>query len=147
MNDKEFYNRRSYSSRCKITGLGVKNCYCYYCDKWRFDNHPDSKKQPVKVTSDLKHPLRIAAINVADEAINLLVQKHKDYGPNSISLSPGGPLNGLIVRLHDKVQRADNLLRTDSKPNNESLRDTFIDILNYAIISLLVVDKQWDQCK
>jgi len=40
---------------------------------------------------------------ILDTAGNLLIRKHKDYGPKNISHSPGGALNGLRVRMHDKV--------------------------------------------
>ena len=77
------------------------------------------------------------------EAQALLIRKHNDYGPKNISHSPGGPLNGLRVRMHDKLARINNLLDNSKDPENESLRDSFIDLANYAMIALLVIDKQW----
>ena len=49
----------------------------------------------------------------------------------------------LSVRINDKVQRLLNLTTTDKEPNNESLEDTFMDIANYAVMSLIVKRKQW----
>ncbi len=51
-------------------------------------------------------------------------KKHKDYGPTNISLSPGGPLNGLRVRMHDKTARINHLIDSGATPENESLRDS-----------------------
>jgi hypothetical protein len=82
---------------------------------------------------------------VYDDAEKLLLKKHKDYGPKNISMSPGGALNGLRVRLHDKLARLNNLYDAGVEPENESLEDTFIDILNYAAIGLLVLKDQWDK--
>ena len=79
-----------------------------------------------------------------DELGVLLLSKHEDYGPKNISDSPGGPLNGLRVRLHDKLARLNNLIDNNSKPNHETLEDTFMDMANYAIIGLLVLRGQWD---
>jgi hypothetical protein len=73
----------------------------------------------------------------------LLQRKHADYGPNNIARAPGGPLNGLAVRLHDKVARLAHLLDKGAAPNNESLRDTMLDICNYGIIGVLVIDSKW----
>ena len=73
----------------------------------------------------------------------LLLQKHRDYGPTNISRSPGGPLNGLRVRIHDKVARINHLIDTGKEPTNESLRDSFMDLANYAVISLMVIDGTW----
>lgn len=81
--------------------------------------------------------------NVLDGAGNLLLKKHKDYGPTNISLSPGGPLNGLRVRMHDKVARINHLIDSGATPENESLRDSFIDLLNYSAIALMVLDGKW----
>lgn len=74
------------------------------------------------------------------QALDLLVTKQIDYGPNNIQLSPFGPYVGLIVRLQDKVSRAANLIGQGHNPNHESLRDTFIDILNYGGIGLMLLD-------
>ena len=76
------------------------------------------------------------------EAEGLLLRKHSDYGPRNIAQAPGGPLNGLAVRLHDKVARLAHLNK-GSKPNNESIRDTMLDIANYGIIGVLVLDNKW----
>ena len=80
---------------------------------------------------------------ILDGAGNLLIKKHKDYGPTNISLSPGGPLNGLRVRMHDKTARINHLIDTGATPENESLRDSFIDLLNYSAIALMVLDGKW----
>ncbi len=82
---------------------------------------------------------------VLDGAGNLLIKKHKDYGPTNISLSPGGPLNGLRVRMHDKTARINHLIDSGATPENESLRDSFIDLLNYSAIAIMVIDKNWPE--
>jgi len=87
--------------------------------------------------------------DAADELVDLLLSKHEDYGPSNIALAPGGPVNGLAVRLHDKVARLAHLTKSgidprDAAPKHESLRDTFMDIANYGIIGMLVLDGKWD---
>lgn len=82
---------------------------------------------------------------ILDTAGNLLIRKHKDYGPKNISHSPGGALNGLRVRMWDKTARINNLLDNGVQPSNESLRDSFIDLLNYCAIAILVLDDKWPQ--
>ena len=78
-------------------------------------------------------------------AKSVLLSKHKDYGPTNISLSPGGPLNGLRVRMWDKFARINHLIDTGATPEHESLRDSFLDMANYAIIAMLVLDDEWDR--
>ena len=78
-----------------------------------------------------------------DGLADLLISKHRDYGPKNISLSPGGPLNGLRVRMWDKLARINNLTETNADPKHESLEDSFKDMANYAIIGLLVLQGKW----
>jgi hypothetical protein len=78
-----------------------------------------------------------------DENAKLLLSKHNDYGPTNISHAPGGPINGLRVRMHDKLARINHLTDSGKNPENESLRDSFIDLANYAMIGLLVLDGEW----
>ena len=83
--------------------------------------------------------------SILDSAGNLLIRKHSDYGPKNIAHSPGGALNGLRVRMWDKVARINNLLDSRVSPSNESLRDSFIDLLNYSAIAIMVLDKKWPE--
>ena len=78
------------------------------------------------------------------ELSDLLLSKHRDYGPRNISDAPGGPINGLRVRMHDKLARINNLFDSGAKPEHESLEDSFKDMANYAIIGLLVLRGKWD---
>jgi hypothetical protein len=80
-----------------------------------------------------------------DSLAELLLSKHRDYGPKNISQSPGGPLNGLRVRMWDKLARINNLTETNNNPKHESLEDSFKDMANYAIIGLLVLQEKWPQ--
>ena len=83
---------------------------------------------------------------IYDELMSVLLKKHKDYGPRNIADAPGGALNGLRVRIHDKLARINNLIDTGSnQPEYESLEDSFADMANYAIIGMLVLRDKWDK--
>ena len=84
---------------------------------------------------------------VLDSAGNLLIRKHHDYGPKNVAHSPGGPLNGLRVRMWDKVARINNLVDSKVNPSNESLRDSFVDLLNYSAIAIMVLDETWPELR
>ena len=81
---------------------------------------------------------------IVRELVSVLVAKQHDYGPLNISQAPGGPINGLLVRMNDKMARLINLwyARTSS-PKNESLEDSFIDLANYSVIALMVMRDKW----
>jgi hypothetical protein len=74
---------------------------------------------------------------------DIMLKKHADYGPMNIAGAPGGAMNGLRVRMYDKLARLSHLGDTDT-PNYESIEDTLIDLANYAIIGLLVQRGQWE---
>lgn len=80
----------------------------------------------------------------SEEATTLLVRKHMDYGPKNIMDSPFGPMQGLTVRLYDKIARLQNLLKSGNPAEYESLRDTFIDISNYGLIGVMVLDGKFE---
>lgn len=77
------------------------------------------------------------------QAQSTLISKHKDYGPKNISESPGGPINGIRVRMHDKIARINHLVDNVQDPEHESLEDSFLDLANYALIAVLVLRGQW----
>ena len=83
--------------------------------------------------------------SLTEELNELLLSKHRDYGPKNISDAPGGALNGLRVRMHDKLARINNLVDSNASPEHESLEDSFKDMANYAIIGLLVLRDKWDK--
>jgi hypothetical protein len=86
--------------------------------------------------------------SILNEIRVIMVRKHQDYGPLNIAMAPGGAMNGLLVRMHDKMARLENLYYKQSDtPNYESIEDTFIDLANYAIIGLLVQRGQWEGIK
>ena len=107
-------------------------------DGWETRNHPDSTS------------FEVAVAQTFQELLDLLMSKHKDYGPKNISDAPGGALNGLRVRMHDKLARINNLYEymedtNGFQPQHESIQDSFKDMANYAIIGLLVLKGKWDQ--
>jgi hypothetical protein len=110
--------------------------------------HDYTWEPPQKVkdyTFDIPEPnqFELDIWEISDTLTNLLIKKHADYGPKNISQSPGGPLNGLRVRMWDKVARINNLIDTGKDAKNESLEDSFADLANYSIIALMVLKGKW----
>lgn len=80
---------------------------------------------------------------IIDELYQLLLDKHHDYGPLNIAQSPGGPLNGLRVRMWDKIARINHLIDNGIDAKNEALEDSYKDLANYAIIAMMVLRGKW----
>jgi len=108
-------------------------------DRLRKRNSADKAATNQGVTQEFIDTVR----ELLDEAGNLLLRKQMDYGPTNISKAPGGPINGLRVRMHDKIARINNLIDKGVDPQNESLRDSFIDLLNYSAIAIMVLENKW----
>lgn len=119
--------------------------------KTRYKKLMQNALKPVKNTNFLPDlepeptAIELAVWEITDSLAELLIKKHKDYGPRNIADAPGGPLNGLRVRIHDKTARINNLIESGATPENESLRDSFMDLANYGIIAMMVLDGKWDK--
>lgn len=75
----------------------------------------------------------------------LLLRKHLDYGAGNIGNAPGGAINGLLVRMHDKMERLKHLAAKGGEPQNESVLDTLVDLGNYCLIYRMVLDGVWPE--
>tara|TARA_R100000742_G_C4276496_1_gene97627 strand:- start:1715 stop:2200 length:486 start_codon:yes stop_codon:yes gene_type:complete len=74
------------------------------------------------------------------EVSRILADKQRDYGPNNIARFAE---KGLILRLHDKVARLENLLSSSSAAKNESIADTYLDIIGYSVIGLMWMNDEF----
>lgn len=85
--------------------------------------------------------------SVFDEAEELLIGRHKDYGPGNIANAYPDPLTALVVRMGDKMERIKHLLATGADTYGERLRDSWLDLANYALIGVMVQDGRWPGVK
>ena len=69
-----------------------------------------------------------------DTLVKTLIRKQRDYGPENIRRFGR---QGLMVRMHDKIARLENLAEKKTDPNNESIDDTVMDIAGYAAIGIM----------
>ena len=74
--------------------------------------------------------------------IETYVRKNHDYG-NSFdkSLDKFG-LVASVVRIGDKMNRIESLVQKKAMVQDESIRDTLLDMANYAIMTIMWVDNQ-----
>jgi hypothetical protein len=71
---------------------------------------------------------------ICREMEGVFVKKHKDYGKGNILDT--GEL-GIAFRISDKMNRLKNLMATGTKPQNETIEETWTDIGVYAVIALM----------
>ena len=78
---------------------------------------------------------------VQKEALNLFKKKNTDYGD---AFANYGPV-GVIVRMGDKIQRLNSVTNSGiNLVDNENLRDTLIDLHNYAAMAIMLIDEKKD---
>ena len=76
---------------------------------------------------------------VQDEGLTLFERKNKDYGD---AFANYGPV-GVIVRMGDKINRLSSVTKNQvSLVQNESIRDTLIDLHNYAAMAIMLMDEK-----
>jgi hypothetical protein len=91
--------------------------------------------------------------NIQKEQYELFASKMLDYGLGNISLGSSLEdsedvklsITGIWLRCNDKINRLKNLIKRDGKNyvTGEGIQDSFIDISNYGIIALLVMNNKW----
>ena len=76
---------------------------------------------------------------VHKEAIDLFKKKNTDYGDAFANFGPVG----VIVRMGDKINRLASVTGSSvSLVKSESIRDTLIDLHNYAAMAIMLMDEK-----
>ncbi len=77
--------------------------------------------------------------SIQKEAKELFVKKNKDYGD---AFADYGSI-GVLVRIGDKIKRMQNITSKGIQMvNDEALRDTLIDLHNYAAMAIMCMDEK-----
>ena len=79
--------------------------------------------------------------DLTNEILRIYVKKNTDYG-NSFSKSfEEFGLVAPVVRMSDKMERIKTLTKSeDIKVTDESIRDTLVDLANYALMTVVEID-------
>lgn len=89
-------------------------------------------------------------VGVQDEQLDLFEKKHADYGRDNIMSGDAGDpvakteaLLSIYVRMQDKLNRLKRLIDSIASVKDETVRDTLLDLANYATIGTVVYDGEW----
>jgi hypothetical protein len=75
---------------------------------------------------------------IQSQALELFTRKNTDYGD---AFAKYGVI-GVLMRIEDKIQRALAITKNGvNLVNDESMRDTLIDLHNYAAMALMLLDE------
>lgn len=88
--------------------------------------------------------------NICDELNQLVEKKNKGYGNSIHDTYVEEGMASFRVRLTDKLNRFKNLTKNGNFRHdelyNESVRDTLMDLANYAILTIVELDND-ENCK
>ena len=77
--------------------------------------------------------------NVQTEGLELFKKKNADYGDSFANFGPVG----VIVRMGYKINRLSSVTKNGvNLVDNESVRDTLIDLHNYAAMAIMLLDEK-----
>lgn len=76
---------------------------------------------------------------VQKEGLELFEKKNKDYGD---AFAKYGTV-GVLIRMEDKLQRSISISNSGiNLVDSESMRDTLLDLHNYAAMALMLMDEK-----
>ena len=78
---------------------------------------------------------------VCAELNELYDRKNHDYGNSFHTTYEKWGLTMAAIRLGDKLQRFETLIKADSHVKDESIKDTLMDLANYAIMTVMELDR------
>ena len=77
--------------------------------------------------------------NIQSTALALFAKKNADYGD---AFAKFGVI-GVLMRIEDKIQRSLSITKNGvTLVNDEGIRDTLLDLHNYAAMALLLLDEK-----
>ena len=134
------------------TDYGYKPSVSIIADQFEYNNVPLEVKSDYTLDVASLYPLQLTLEDLDNVQIHAKIcqelnetyeKKNADYG-NSFenSLDKHGMIAG-IVRMDDKMSRLISLnSKNEQQVMDESLRDTLMDLANYAIMSVMWLDEQ-----
>jgi hypothetical protein len=76
---------------------------------------------------------------IQSDALDLFTKKNIDYGD---AFAKFGVI-GVLMRIEDKIQRSLSITKNGvNLINDESMRDTLLDLHNYAAMALMLLDEK-----
>jgi hypothetical protein len=77
--------------------------------------------------------------NIQSTALEIFIRKNTDYGD---AFAEFGVI-GVLIRIEDKIKRSLSITKNGVHlVNDESIRDTMLDLHNYAAMALMLLDEE-----
>ena len=79
--------------------------------------------------------------SITDKMCDIYKQKNSDYGNSFSNLFKECGMTYAYGHMAEKLERVKSLMKDDAKVNGESMRDSLLDLANYAILTIMELDK------
>ena len=81
-------------------------------------------------------------LQICNELTEIYRKKNHDYGDSfhKSFQKCGWPM--AAIRLEDKLNRFETLIKSDGEVKDETMRDTLLDLANYSIMAILELDAE-----
>lgn len=128
-----------------VRNMRDKRCYSELGDGPRPEQEPASNRLAIEV--DIPDHYSAETLEQTRKAIELLAEyaqlfaaKQEAYGRGNID---GFGELGALVRLNDKVERLKNLIYRGKANDLEAIEDTWLDVVGYGLIGLMIHRGRW----
>ena len=78
---------------------------------------------------------------ITDKMFETFKAKNHDYGSSFSNLFKECGMTYAYGHMAEKLERVKSLMKDDAKVNGESMRDSLLDLANYAILTIMELDK------
>lgn len=79
---------------------------------------------------------------ICDELTEIYRKKNHDYGNSFHKSFEEFGLTMAAIRMSDKLNRFKTLIKGEGQVSDESIRDTVMDLANYAIMTVMEMDEE-----
>lgn len=79
--------------------------------------------------------------DILNKMYEVYEKKNADYGDSFSKTFEEFGLTSAAVRLNDKMERFKKLIKQDAQVKDETIKDTLLDLANYAVLTLVEMSK------
>lgn len=83
--------------------------------------------------------------SITSQILNTYIKKNHDYGNSFDKSMDEFGMTSAVIRMNDKLERLKTLSRKESMVKDESVKDTLLDLANYAIMTVMYLKKHEDK--
>lgn len=79
---------------------------------------------------------------ITDYMYQIYEKKNADYGDSFSKTFDEFGLTASAIRINDKTERFKKLIKQEAQVQDESIKDTLLDLANYAVLTLMEMSKK-----